>query len=60
MGAREHVLDSEQFVTVASVACAGQKMGYEMTMGNTCVPDTQTGQDNFLFDRISMSIYGQH
>ena len=42
------MIDGEGFVTVAGLVCAGEKMGHQMAVGNTCVPDTHTDQDDFL------------
>jgi len=41
-------MTGERLVTIAGVVCAGEKVGHQMTVGNTCVPDKRTDQDDLL------------
>ena len=41
MGARENVIDGEGFVTAAKGGMRGENLGHQMTVGNTCMSNTQ-------------------
>ena len=47
------MIDDEGFITVTGVACAEEKVGHQMTVGNRCVPDKQTDQNEFLYAKKS-------